>query len=124
MEPAPAPPPSPEPAPPPEPKWIRDLRPIDRRKSTELIARLEELGIAEPDAEAVARAEIAQGLPAVARLAIERRIRASTARSPDAKAAVRAAIEAMTAGEDPDLDVSWHLVDDRGRPIGKLDLDG
>ena len=58
---------------PPEPKWIRDLRPVDRRKATELIDRLEGLGIATEQAEAVARAEIAQGLPAVARLAIERR---------------------------------------------------
>ena len=38
-------------------------------------------------------------------------------------AAVGAAVKAMTAGEDEDLGVSWRLVDDRGRPIEKLDLD-
>ena len=110
-----------EPPPPPEPKWIRDLRPGDRRKATELIARLEGTGVEVAEADAVARAEIAKGLPAVARLAIERRIRAATAKAVDADAAVRAAIAAVTAGEEPDLGVSWRLVDDRGRPIGKID---
>jgi len=110
-----------EPPPPPEPKWIRDLRPADRRKATELIARLEALGVEAADAGAVARAEVSQGLPAVARLAIERRIRAAIAPTDDAQAAVRAAVEAVTAGEDRDLGVSWRLVDDRGRPIGKID---
>jgi len=112
--------PEPEPPPPPEPKWIRDLRPVDRRKAIELIAKLEGLGIA--DAESVARGEVAQGLPALARLAIERQIRAATARTKDADAAVKATIEAMTAGEDSDLGVSWRLVDDRGRPIAKVDV--
>ena len=110
-----------EPPPPPEPKWIRDLRPADRRKATELIARLEGLGVEAADAGAVARAEVSQGLPAVARLAIERRIRAAIAPTDDAEAAVRAAIEAVAAGEDRDLGVSWRLVDDRGRPIDKID---
>ena len=117
-EPAHAPPPPP---PPPEPKWIRDLRPFDRRKATELIARLEGLEIDEKEAETVARSEIAQGLPAGARLAIERRIRARVDASKGVDAAVKAAIEAMTGGEDPDLGVSWRLVDDRGRPIDKVD---
>ena len=110
-----------EPQPPPQPKWIRDLRPNDRRKATELMARLEGLGIEAADAEAVARAEISQGLPAVARLAVERRIRGATAATDDAEAAVRAAVKAMNVGEDPDLGVSWRLVDDRGRPIDKID---
>ena len=52
-----------------------------------------------------------------------RRIRDATADLKDPDAAVAAAIEAMTAGEDKDLGVSWRLVDDRGRPIEKLDLD-
>ena len=111
-----------EPPPPPEPKWIRDLRPGDRRKATELMARLDGVGIDAAEAEGVARAEVSQGLPAVARLAIERRIRAATAATDDAEAAVRAAVEAITAGEDSDLGVSWRLVDDRGRPIDKIDL--
>jgi hypothetical protein len=113
-----------EPPLPPEPKWIRDLRPNDRRKATELIARLEGLGVEAADAEAVARAEVSQGLPAVARLAIERRIRSSTASTDDAEAAVGAAVKAMTTGEDLDLGVSWRLVDDRGRPIDKIDPRG
>ena len=112
-----------EPAPPPEPKWIRDLRPGDRRKATELIERLGELGIPDDQAETVARAEIAQGLPGVARLAIEREVRAATAGKKTVDAAVRGAVEALITGEDPDLGVSWRLVDDRGRPIEKLDLD-
>ena len=120
--------PEPEPQPaepprPPEPRWIRDLRPTDRRKATELVERLQGLGIQSEDAEAVARTEIAQGLPGVARLAIERRIRAATAGKEDLDAAVRDAVEALIAGEDADLGVSWRLVDDRGRPIETLDLD-
>jgi hypothetical protein len=118
-EPAPAAPP-----PPPEPRWIRDLRPGDRRKATTLIERLEALDIGSPRAEAVARTEIAQGLPGVARLAIERHVHAATTGVDDVPAAVAAAVEALITGEDPDLGVSWRLVDDRGRPIEKLDLDG
>jgi hypothetical protein len=115
--------PEPEPAPPPEPKWIRDLRPLDRRKASDLIERLEGLGIESEKAEAVARTEIAHGLPGVARLAIERRIRAATARMKNADAAAKATVDILTAGEDGDLGVSWRLVDDRGRPIDRLDLD-
>jgi hypothetical protein len=113
--------PPPEPPPPPEPKWIRDLRPIDRRKATELIARLQALGIGGNEAESVARAEVAQGLPAVARLAVERRIRSAVADTDGVEAAVRAAVDAIITGKDSDLDVAWRLVDDRGRPIEKVD---
>jgi hypothetical protein len=109
------------PPPPPEPKWIRDLRPSDRRKAVELIAKLEGLGVETGQAEAVARGEIAQGLPAVARLAVERRIRAARANGDTADAAVATAVDAVISGEDPDLGVSWRLVDDRGRPIEKVD---
>ncbi|MFL5722001.1 MAG: hypothetical protein ACJ78H_01300 [Chloroflexota bacterium] len=115
--------PEPEPAPPPEPKWIRDLRPVDRRKATALIEKLDGLDLEKAKAEAVARTEIGQGLPGLARLAIERRIRAATARMKDAESAAKATVDILTAGEDPDLGVSWRLVDDRGRPIEKLDVD-
>jgi hypothetical protein len=111
----------PEPTPPLEPKWIRDLRPIDRRKATELIARLESLGI--DSAEAVARAEVANGQPAVTRVAIARRIRAAIEKTDDPAVAAAAVVKIVLAGEDNDLDVRWRLVDDRGRPIEKLDLD-
>ncbi len=120
-KPEPEPVPPPEPPPPPEPKWIRDLRPADRRKATELVEKLERLGIEEAEAEAVARAEIAQGLPAVARLAIERRIRAATADARSVDAAIAATVGAITSGENTDFGVSWRLVDDRGRPIEKVE---
>jgi hypothetical protein len=73
------------------------------------------------EAESVARGEVAQGLPAVARLAIERHIRTAVGNAPDVDAAVAAVVEAMTAGADADLGVAWRLVDDRGRPIDKID---
>jgi hypothetical protein len=117
-EPEPAAPAAPPPRP--EPKWIRDLRAGDRRKAAALIERLEGLGVPKAQAEAVARAEVAQGLPGVARLAIERRILAATEGPDDVVAAV---VDAVIAGEDSALGVSWRLVDDRGRPIEKLDLD-
>jgi hypothetical protein len=88
-----------------------------------LIERLEGLGIGSETAEAVARTEIGHGLPGLARLAIERRIRAATGRMKNADSAAKATADILTAGEDPDLGVSWRLVDDRGRPIEKLGLD-
>jgi hypothetical protein len=111
--------PAPPPAPP-EPKWIRDLRPADRSKAKDLVARLEALGF--EDTEDVARAEIAQGLPAVARLALERRLVTAIESTDDPSKAVRAVIDAMVSGEDADLGVAWRLVDDRGRPIKRIDL--
>ena len=111
----------PEPAPPPEPAWVRDLKPVGRQKAMALIERLETLGI--EDAEAIARAEIAEGEPALARLAIERRVRDVTKSKRDPNAAVRAALEAIVSGEDDELGVGWSLVDDRSRRIAELDLD-
>jgi hypothetical protein len=122
--PASGPPPAAGPPTPPEPAWIRDLRPVDRRKATELIARLVGIGVGDEEAAAVARAEIAQGLPAVARLAVERRIREAAASADDVEAAVTAVIAATVAGEDRELGVSWRLVDDRGRPIGTVVVRG
>jgi hypothetical protein len=111
----------PEPPAPPEPAWLRDLRPVGRQKATALIERLEALGI--EDAEAVARAEVAEGEPALTRVALERTINAAIKAKRDPRSAVAAAVEAIMAGEDPELDVAWSLVDDRGRRIGELDLD-
>src|SRR5262245_5572262 len=110
-----------EPQAPPEPAWVRDLKPIGRQKAMALIERLEGLGV--DDAEAIARAEIADGEPALTRLALERRIREATKSRRDPRSAVAAAVEAILAGEDPELEVAWTLVDDRGRRITKLDLD-
>jgi hypothetical protein len=105
----------------PEPAWLRDLKPVGRQKATALIERLEALGI--EDAEAVARAEIAEGEPALTRLAIERAIKAAIKSKRDPRSAVAAAVEAIVAGEDDELEVAWSLVDDRGRRIGELDLE-
>ena len=111
----------PIPKPPPEPAWIRGLRPLGRGKALALIARLEGLGI--DDAEAIARAEIADGEPALTRLAIARRVEAAIKAKRDPRSAAQAAIDAIVAGEDDDLEVGWNLVDERGRRIDKVDLD-
>ena len=108
------------PAPPPEPKWLRDLAPADRRRARDLIERLEKLGIGE--AAEIARAEIARDEPALARLGIERSLRSVIAAAKDPDDAVRAALGALSNGRDRELDARWRLVDDRGRPLGDLDL--
>ncbi len=113
--------PIPEPAPPPDPAWFRDLTFADRRRAKGLIARLGTLEIA--DAEAVARAEVAEGEPALARLALERRLRAAAVAAKDPHAAVAAAIEAILSGEDEALGAEWRLVDGRGLRIERLDPD-
>jgi hypothetical protein len=117
---APEPEPEPEgPPEPPEPRWFRDLKPAGRARAAEMIARLRALDIDE--AEAVARADVVDGRPALARLALERRLRkAAVAKNP--RRAVAAAIEAFLAGEDPELGTGWRLVDDRERPIRELDI--
>jgi hypothetical protein len=110
-----------EPPEPTEPRWFRDLKPAGRKRASEMIARLRSLDIDE--AEAVARAEVVDGRPALARLALERRLRkAAAAKTP--RRAVTDAIEAFLAGEDEELGAGWRLVDDRERPIRELDLEG
>jgi len=111
---------APEPPEPPEPRWFRDLKPAGRKRAADMIARLRALDIDE--AEAVARADVVDGQPALAQLALERRLRkAAVAKTP--RRAVADAIEAFLAGEDPELGTGWRLVDDRERPIRELDLD-
>jgi hypothetical protein len=87
-----------------------------------MIRRLTDLGI--DDAEAVARAEIADDRPALARLAIERRLRGLIAEDRLPAAAVRAAVEAILDGSDRDLGARWRLVDEHDRRIDKVDLGG
>jgi hypothetical protein len=111
----------PAPEPPPEPAWVRGLKPLGRGKALALIERLEGLGI--DDAEAIARAEIADGEPALTRLAITRRIDAAVKSKRDPRSAAQAAIDALIGGEDDELEVGWNLVDDRGRRIDKIDLE-
>jgi hypothetical protein len=117
--PAPAPRVPEPPPPPPEPKWLRDLDPAERRRARELLERLERLDI--PDADKVARAEVAQDRPALARLAIERALAEVAGSAKDPASAVRAAATLLAAGRDRHLDVRWRLVDDRGRAIDDLD---
>jgi hypothetical protein len=85
-----------------------------------MIARLRALDI--DDAEAVARADVVDGHPALAQLALERSLRkAAAAKTP--RRAVADAIGAFLAGQDPELGAGWRLVDDRERPIRELELD-
>lgn len=115
------PPPEPKkPEPPPEPRWLRDLEPSDQRRARELIARLEKMGFEEPGR--VVRAEIADGQPALARLAIERALAKAAASSGSVPDAVRAAVNAIVRGADVELAVSWKLVDGEGRGIEKLEI--
>lgn len=109
-----------EPEPAPEPKWLRDLDNTDRRRARELIELLAKHDV--EDAEATARSEIARDQPAVARIALERRLRRAIAGSDDPREAVQAAIDAILDGRDKELDVRWRLVDERGRHIDELRL--
>jgi hypothetical protein len=101
-----------KPEPPPEPKWLEALGEPDRRRLRTLVKRLEAAGV--PDADGVARAEIADDQPAVARVALERELgRAKT---------VADAVEVVLAGRDQALGARWRLVDGDGREITKLDV--
>ena len=107
--------------PPPEPEWLRNLQAGDRRRAREIIRRLEALEISM--AEDVARAEIVDDQPALAQLAIERRLGEAAGSSDAGRRAVRAAIKAILKGEDEDLGASWRLVDVNGRRIEDLELE-
>jgi hypothetical protein len=111
---------TPAPPAPQEPKWLREMAPADRRRARELIGRLADLDVADP--EGVARAEIARDQPAVARLALERTIRQAIASESDPASAGRAVADAILRGKDDALAVRWQIVDDRGRRIDELDL--
>jgi hypothetical protein len=113
--------PKPPPEPPREPKWLSDLAPAERRRARDLIEELERLEIA--GAEALARAEIAMDQPALTRLAIERSLRAVIAAATEPGDAVRTTAEVLLSGRDRELDVRWRIVDLRGRPVTRIDLD-
>src|SRR5215210_3502111 len=108
-----------KPEPPKEPPWLRTLGEPDRKRVRALIERLENAKV--PNAEALAKAEIADEEPALARLALERRL-AKAAKAKDARTAVRRAIEAIAEGADNSLGAEWRLVDGAGREIGELDI--
>ena len=108
-----------KPEPPSEPAWLRKLSESDRRQLKALVKRLEAEGVA--NAEGVARAEIADEQPALARLALERRFGAAQTAKDPAKA-VRQALDALLEGQDKALGARWRLVDGNGREIRLLDL--
>lgn len=115
--------PEPEkPEPPPEPTWLRGLERSEQRRARDLVARLAKMGIKDP--ERVVRAEVVDGQPAVARLAIERALAKAASASNDSPAPVRAAIKVVLGGADVELGVSWRLVDGQGRRIEKLEPPG
>jgi hypothetical protein len=101
-----------KPEPPAEPKWLQALSEADRRRVRALVKRLEAAGVA--DAQDVARAEVTGGQPALARLALERRLAG-------AKSAADA-VEVVLAGRDEKLGARWRLVDGDGRQITRLEL--
>jgi type IV secretory pathway VirB10-like protein len=105
-----------------EPAWLLALAPAGRRRARDLIRRLEALDVA--DAESIARAELTGQHPAVARLALEGRLRQVLETAETPREAVRAVIDAILAGSDAGLGVRWRLVDDQGRPIDNLNLEG
>jgi hypothetical protein len=98
-----------------EPAWLTGLDEARRRRARELLSRLERAGVA--DAEAVARAEFVDDEPAVAWVALERRVRALVESTPDPEALGRALLKLVTTGEDATLGAGWRLVDTAGRPI-------
>jgi hypothetical protein len=112
---------APEPKPAPEPLWLRSLKPVGRQKARDLIEKLTALGI--DDAEAIAREEIAEGHPALARYALAQHIREATKGKRSVESAAEAIVDVMVSGEDEELGVGWGLVDDRSRPIDNIDLD-
>jgi len=112
----------PEPAPAPEPLWLRNLKPVGRQRARDLIEKLTALGIEDP--EGIAREEIAEGHPALARYALTRRIREATKGKRSVESAIEAAVAVVVSGEDEELGVGWGLVDDRSRSIDEIDLGG
>ena len=95
---------------PPEPAWIGELAAGERGRARRLIARLTEADVS--DAEGIVRRDLVGGVPAVAAVAIARRL---DALGPGAD---RAAIVATLAeGRDDALGVRWRIVDGDGRPI-------
>ena len=99
-----------EPAPPPEPAWIRALPPAGRRRAHDLIERLAEAGVPQP--EQLARRELVDGVPAVAAYAVSRAV-AELGSDAEPTAVARL----LANGQAPDVGVRWRLVDGDGRSI-------
>jgi hypothetical protein len=101
-----------------EPRWITELEPADRRRARQLIRRLEDGDVRDP--EGVVRRDLAGGVPTVARIAVADALAEVLGGDPSA-GEVRLAgrlLAALTEGRDEALEVRWKLVDDEGRPVG------
>jgi hypothetical protein len=108
-----------EPEPPPDPAWLRSLQAGERRRAKELLKSLETIGIAH--AEEITRSEIVDDEPALARLALERRLHEVVGSDREARETLRAALEVILEGKDDELGVEWRSVDGKGRPIRTLE---
>ena len=93
-----------------EPAWLADLEPAPRGRARRLIARLEQAGVA--DAVSVVRRDILGDVPAIAAIAIARRLADLGHDTPPDGVA-----ELLADGRDDALGVRWRLVDGDGRPI-------
>jgi hypothetical protein len=111
-----------EPVPPPppnEPKWLADLSASDKRRAKGLIATLEGLGLDDP--QGTVRDDVVDDDPALARVAIGRRL-SKLAGELDLKPAdVKRLATLFGSGRDDDLGVRWRLVDADGREIGRVE---
>jgi hypothetical protein len=74
------------------------------------------------EASAIVRAEMVDDRPALAQLAIERRLRAIVAEADDVTSAARSIVKALVSGDDDALGVGWRLTDTSGRQIRRLDV--
>jgi hypothetical protein len=102
-----------------EPAWLRSLDGPRRNAARRLIERLTDEGV--EDAEGLVRSDLVGGQPALARLAIARRIADAVGRRSDPEAVTQAVAEALLEGQDRELGVKWRLVDGDGRAIARLD---
>jgi hypothetical protein len=102
--------------PPAEPGWIGDLGAAERGRARRLIAALSEAGVS--DAEGIVRRDLVGDVPALAAVAIGRRLAGL-----GDEATPGAVADVMAEGRDDRLGVRWRLVDGDGRPI-LLDLPG
>lgn len=98
-----------------EPRWLTGLEPADRRRARRLIEHLEAAG--DDDSEGLVKRDLVGDVPSLAVHAIGRGIAALVAEHDDPATLAPAVAELLADGRDGDLDVRWHLVDDRGRTI-------
>ena len=90
--------------------WLAELGATERGRARRLIAGLRDDGVTDP--EGLVRRDVAGDVPALAAMAIARRLAGLGAdASPDEVSAL------LAEGRDDRLGVRWRLVDDKGRPI-------